>query len=242
LPKLYARLRRADRRAYWTGNWKASRKYREAIHHVEQAVCNFVERELLALLSASRRFAGRELSIGRLKAGAGSVRFELQSAEHVAPLAIALEEQSGWLVARVIEPGWSAALEVGAQQALADALTGFYKISGVDLIREQIESALDSNAHFEIDEHGLSVCSAPGAAPVRYDLREQSETARSSPRAPSFAGIDLEQLAFFASPVTWELWVEVWDRDQSGGRHPPRLVIGANLLSAGSPRAAVQPT
>lgn len=242
LPKLYARLRRADRRAYWTGNWKASRKYREAIQHVEQAVGNLVERELLVLLSASRRFGGRELSLGRLKTGASSVRFELQSTEHAAPLAIALEEQSGWLIARVIEPGWSAALEDGAQQALADALTGFYKISGVELIREQIESALDSSARYEIDDRGLSVGSEPGAAVVHYNLREGAEESRSTLAGAKLDGVDLEQLAFFASPVTWELWVEVWDRDQSGGRYPPRLVIGTNLLPVGNPRPAVQPT
>lgn len=242
LPKLYARLRRADRRAYWTGNWKASRKYREAIQHVEQAVRNLVERELVVLLSASRRFAGRELSLGRLKTGASSVRFELQSAEHAAPLAIALEEQSGWLIARVIEPGWSTTLEDGAQQALADALTGFYKISGVELIREQIESALDSSAQYEIDDLGLLVGSEPGSPPVHYDLRESAEEMRSTLAGAKLDGIDLEQLAFFASPVTWELWVEVWDRDQSGGRYPPRLVIGTNLLPVGNPRPAVQPT
>ncbi|HUY93362.1 MAG TPA: hypothetical protein VMV10_31840 [Pirellulales bacterium] len=243
LPKLYARLRRADRRAYWTGNWKASRKYREAIQHVEQAVCDLIERELLALLSQSRRFGDRPLSVIRLKTGASSVRFELHCAEHAAaPLAIALEEQSGWLVARVVEPGWSAALERGAQQALADAMTGFYKIAGVELIREQIVSALEPGARYEINENGLLVWSEPDARRVEYDLRKRSEEARTATAARAFDGIDLEQLAFFASPVTWELWVEVWDRDQTGGRHPPRLVIGANLLPADGPRPAVQPT
>ncbi|HXT59900.1 MAG TPA: hypothetical protein VN699_14780 [Pirellulales bacterium] len=245
LPKLYARLRRADRRAYWTGNWKTSRKYRDAIRRVEREIRNLIERELLALLSQSRRFGGRELSLGRLKTGAGSVRFELCCPERPeAPLWMALEERSGWLAARVIEPGWSESLDDAAGQALADALTGLYKIAGVELIREQIESALEQDSRYEVNESGLIVWTDHQAAPRFYDLRKlyeaQSPQASSTPNDP--AQLDLERMAFFASPVTWELWVEVWDRDQSGGRYPPRLVIGAHLLPAPVPHPAVQAT
>ncbi|HEV7221666.1 MAG TPA: hypothetical protein VGN42_03140 [Pirellulales bacterium] len=245
LPKLYARLRRADRRAYWTGNWKTSRKYRDAIRRVEREIRSLIERELLALLSQSRRFGGRELSLGRLKTGAGSVRFELCCPEQPdAPLWMALEEHTGWLGARVIEPGWSGSLDDAAQQALADALTGLYKIAGVELIREQIESALEPGSRYEVNESGLIVWSDAEAAPTFYDLRKlhesQAPPASFAPSEP--APLDLEQMAFFASPVTWELWVEVWDRDQSGGRYPPRLVIGAHLLPAPVARPAVQAT
>ncbi|HVW37304.1 MAG TPA: hypothetical protein VHB99_08355, partial [Pirellulales bacterium] len=97
-------------------------------------------------------------------------------------------------------------------------------------------------ARYEIDDRGLAVGSVPGATTVHYDLRESAEEMRSTLEGAKLDGVDLEQLAFFAAPVTWELWVEVWDRDQSGGRYPPRLVIGTNLLPVGNPRPAVQPT
>jgi hypothetical protein len=144
----------------------------------------------------------------------------------------------------VIEPGWSESLGDAAEQALADALTGLYKIAGVELIREQIESALEPDSGYEVTERGLIVWSDRQAAPTFYDLRKlyeaQSPAASAAPNEP--AQLDLERMAFFASPVTWELWVEVWDRDQSGGRYPPRLVIGAHLLPAPVPRPAVQAT
>jgi hypothetical protein len=241
LPKLYARLRRADRKAYWTGNWKSSRKYREAIQHVEHAIRSLIERELIAILSQSRRFGAQELQLGRLKTGASSVRFELRCEDRgEASFWVALNEQSGWLTASVIQPGWSAALNEAEQQALADALTGFYKIAGVELIREQIESALPTAASYEPCEGGLKIWFEQGGAPIVYDLRDSGSAAIN---VPGLNGepeeLDREQLAFFVLPVTWELWVEVWDRDQTGGRYAPRLVIGANLLPW--PRTAVQP-
>ncbi len=243
LPKLYARLRRADRKAYWTGNWKSSRKHREAIRHVETAVRDLIKREFIELLSQSRRFCQHELRLGRLKTGAGSVRFELCCEDgDKESLWLSLDEQAGWLTASVVQAGWSASLSEPEQQALADALTGFYKIAGVELIREQIESALAPGVNYELCESGLKVRFERGVAPVTYDLRNAADVSSLAAQSAvaELGELDREQLAFFASPVTWELWVEVWDRDQSGGRYTPRLVIGANLLPW-TAKAVVQP-
>src|SRR5258707_15273574 len=36
LPKLFAKIRQAERQAQRTGEWAASRKYRATLHHVEE--------------------------------------------------------------------------------------------------------------------------------------------------------------------------------------------------------------
>lgn len=233
VPKLYAKLRRADRKAHWTGNWKASRKHRAALRAVEQAVQRFVDRELLCLLAESQRFRPLDLRVGRVELGANSLRFDLVCPEIAdAPLRMSLDEQAGWLVARIVEPGWTAQLADAPRQALADAVTGFYKMSGVELVHEQIEAALEPATRYDVNERGLCVWSDTGALVRCYDLRDdepppQPDVWRPVTRPEAF---DREQLLFASWPVTWELWVEVWDRDQLGGRHTPRLVIGAHLL------------
>lgn len=233
VPKLYAKLRRADRKAHWTGNWKASRKQRAALHKVEQAVQRFIDRELLCLLAESQRFRPLQLRVARIDVGANSLRFDLECPEIAdVPLRMSIDEQAGWLVARVVESGWSAQLAEAPRQALADALTGFYKMSGVELVHEQIEATLEPATRYEVTERGLCVWTESGTLVRCYDLRDdepppQADLWRPVTRPEAF---DREQLLFASWPVSWELWVEVWDRDQLGGRHTPRLVIGAHLL------------
>ncbi|HJT30675.1 MAG TPA: hypothetical protein VJ783_01320, partial [Pirellulales bacterium] len=147
-------------------------------------------------------------------------------------LRISLDEQAGWLVARIVEPGWSGQLSDAPRQALADAITGFYKMSGVELVHEQIEAALEPSTRYEVTERGLCVWSESGQLVRCYDLRDddpppETDVWHAVTRPEAF---EREQLLFASWPVTWELWVEVWDRDQHGGRHTPRLVIGAHLL------------
>ena len=52
-------------------------------------------------------------------------------------LVLAMEERSGWLVAGIAESGWLDEVSPKQEGALVDALAGFYKMAGIDLIREQ---------------------------------------------------------------------------------------------------------
>jgi len=233
LPKLFARLRRADRKAHWTANWQTSHKQRRKIRQVEHAIRDFIERDLFNVLSQSRRWGKPVLGLRGLQVGPAGMRFDISCPElGETPLGIALEEHVGWLVARIVEPGWLSRLGDKPNQALADALTGFYKMAGVDLVREQIDAVLDPPlADYDVVESGLLVRTEAGGTAV-YDLRGSS-TIMPRIETPSYARLpefNREQVMFAASPVAWDVWVEVWDRDQSGGRYPPQLVIGARLL------------
>ncbi len=58
LPKLYAKLRRAERRAYRGGSWKAARRLRENLHDVADSVRHFTEREFVAYLRSESLAGG----------------------------------------------------------------------------------------------------------------------------------------------------------------------------------------
>ena len=46
-------------------------------------------------------------------------------------------------------------------RAFTDALAGFYKACGVDLVREQVRALLPAGAWFAIDDRGLVVETGP---------------------------------------------------------------------------------
>ncbi|HQU43932.1 MAG TPA: hypothetical protein PK867_14030, partial [Pirellulales bacterium] len=240
VPKVYARLRRADRKALWTGNWKKSRKYRDALGSVERTVRRFIDREFVELLAESRRFQPLRVKLGRIELSVNSVRIELECPEIADDsLRLALSEQAGWLTARIIEPGWTARLSDAPRQALADALTGLYKICGVELVYEQMAANLDPQQSFEVTERGLTVWSGTGTPLQSFDLREERSLREGESELPVIrpGRFDREALVFASWPVPWDLWIEVWDRDQVGGRYTPRLVVGAHLLPESLERA-----
>jgi hypothetical protein len=240
VPKLYARLRRADRKALWTGNWRKSRKHRDALESVEHSVRDFINREFVELLGESRRFLPLRLKLGRIDLAVNSIHFELNCPEIAeAPLRIALAEQAGWLTSRIIEPGWAARLSEIPHQSLADALTGFYKMAGVEIVYEQVAANIDPQHTFDVTERGLTVYSADGQPLHVFDLRDERSRGEVGPALPVIRPepYDREALLFASWPVPWDLWVEVWDRDQAGGRYTPRLVVGAQILPHSLERA-----
>ena len=95
LPKLYARLRRIK------GTDLGKRH--EDLHHVEEAVRRFVERNLLALLSGSKTWGeDQPLHVGHVHLASNRIRVELRrSGQGEASVHIDLEEHSGRLVAGI---------------------------------------------------------------------------------------------------------------------------------------------
>src|SRR5262249_23092196 len=138
IPKLFAKLRRAERK----GRAEGVHKYHEGLHHVEESVHHFVERELLRLLAESRSWGGLRLELQEVGWPPSGGRRRLAcpdlSAETVA---VTIAHRSGWLVAGVHGPGWLPLLSGPQRAALATALAGLYKLAGVDLTREQIATA-----------------------------------------------------------------------------------------------------
>jgi hypothetical protein len=131
LPKRFARLRRARRAV----RERAVLKQREALHHVEESVRRLVEREFAVLLHESHSLGDWSIEPGSIHLATNRIRIELLAGERDRPsLWIDLEERSGVLAAGVSRPGWLEGLNRDQRRTLADAVAGFYKISGVERV------------------------------------------------------------------------------------------------------------
>ncbi len=236
VPKLFAKLRRAERKKAATGHGKGLRKSLARLHAVEESVRHFIDRDFLSLLLQGRSMAAIPLALGEVRAGAKRFEVELiRPGRGGPPLRLAIEEHSGWLVAGVVEAGWVADLEPPARQALATALAGLYKMAGVDLVREPIAEALGPGLRdFDFRPEGLV------AWPDESPATEVLYLLRPHPGAPPLVKgdppgyvpprIDTDRLLFADVPLPWKRWVEVWDRDREGEDHPAHLLEGLDLL------------
>src|SRR5207302_2075205 len=113
LPKLYARLRRA------TG--AGERKVEEGLHHVEEAVRHFVQREVVAVLSASCAWSvSAKPVVGDVRLGTNRIRFELCCPALAGDsVLIDFEHRAGWLLAGIARTGWLDDLAEGPRAVFA---------------------------------------------------------------------------------------------------------------------------
>ena len=239
VPKLFAKLRRAERKAIRTGHGKAARKHLAHLHSVEEEVRHFIDRDFLTLLLQGRSMAGTPLAVGEVQPGAKRFLVELIRPGRGGPgLWLSFEEHSGWLVAGIVEPGWLPELDQAGRNALATALAGLYKMAGIELVREPIIDALGPEVpSYDFREEGLV------AWPDDSSSKEILYLLRPAPGAPPLVTIDAEGRPAIADPphletrrlmfanvdVTWTRWVEVWEADRAG-QAPPERFAGLGLL------------
>jgi hypothetical protein len=223
LPKRFAKLRRAERRARDKRNWKTVRKHLFALHHVEVHVRRYVERELVALLAASGRWRHGPLSVEHVHLGSTTLRIELSCfAVHPALMAITFEARSGWILAGVLRPGWAAQLAPGPRQTLADALAGLCKTAGADLIHQQVEAALPPQSLFTLSERALVVWpDGTYQSEVLYDLGEDNASLHPEISAGALAHplptLDRSQVLFREVAIGWLRWAAAWGPDGADG-------------------------
>ncbi len=217
LPKLFAKLRRVDRHRDGDVHSQARSKYLDQLHHVQVCVQHFVERELLQLLELSGQWPERRLRVTRLRLASNSVRLEIACYElGNDPLTLIFEEQSGWLVASTDELGWVLLISEAEQRLLWRALVGFYRLAGVDLIREQIAATFASKVvPYDVAEAGLLVWpDGEYEEEAIYGLNS-GELIRPYPRhiATKFSLpiVHADSLIFALTPVSWQTWSEQWD-------------------------------
>jgi hypothetical protein len=230
LPKLYARLRH--------GKGRSPRKQHEALHHLRERLRQFIERNLLAILGGSKSWGdATPLTPGEIHIGTNRIRLELCGPG--ASVHVDFEEHAGWLLAGLTclaawPETWLARLTPEQALALRDALAGFYKLAGVDMVREQIESLLPAGTTYEVTAEGLVVWSAAGGdGEAVYDLRAGGERApHSRGTAPllSLPPLSIDALLYSSSPIRWTDWVQTWQLDHDGKGHAPLLPLRVRLL------------
>ena len=150
VPKLFARLRRADRRGESGRGRGQAHKRLEQIHHVEEAVRQFVERGVIYILEQSRSIGPVKPDVGAVDCATNRVVVELRDRGDAASAArIAFEESNRRLIIRLADPGWLAGLDGEARLALASALAGLCAMSDAD-------TAIEPGTGLELDARALS--------------------------------------------------------------------------------------
>jgi hypothetical protein len=234
LPRLFARLRRAARRANPARRLRGLMGHYSKLHHLELNVRRFFEREFLGFLTESAAFEGVAISVGRTEVGTNSLRVEIRAPQlGDEPLWIAFEEQAGRMVAAVWRSGWAANLSDPQRAVLAGLLVGFYRIGGVDLVREQIDACLSRRAFpYDVTEAGLTLL--PGSdrqQAVVYDLDAFPKIVPRIEGGPSSESaapdrspiVEAEALVFDRTHTLWRDWVDAWSRDDAREAFPSLL-------------------
>lgn len=226
----------------------------DALRHIEQAVCQFFEREFIALLTACPRFAFSPLELGRIELSSNRIRIQIHcSAIHSEPMELAFEEQSGFLVAGISKRGFLKILtrtsskspppdpktEADYDEALLlleNALAGLYKLAGIDLVRERIEAALGGKPPYDIADEGILVW-PDGAYRTQlvYELNPHAQSplrARVEGEPPRKTPPALPpQLIFFQRvPISWRSWLIAWMSGSPIRAQIPRLLEGPSIL------------
>ncbi|REK08931.1 MAG: hypothetical protein DWQ37_18870 [Planctomycetota bacterium] len=230
LPKIYAKLRKASRKAYWTQNWKACGKHLSALHQASESIRRFVDRELLEVLHESRTWADQSITTGEIRLGCNRIVIELYCPDLSQDgMYLAFSDASGWLVASIHKRGWSDHLSYPKRHALASALAGFYKMAGVDLVREQIEANLAAGSPgYEINDRALVVWPAAHVPKLAYRLRDWP-TLNDGADDEQFAP-DRDRWVFSATDISWRRWVVTWELDQLDGISQHAVLENTALL------------
>jgi hypothetical protein len=240
VPKLYARLRQAEREAIRTGSWRAARTLRHSLDEVAQTLRRLIERELVKLLQESTRWKGDSLRVGRIVLTPTRIGIELVQVSAVDPVRLEWEDQAGWLVACIREPGWLKALGEESRQAVTTALAGLYKLAGIDLVQEHVRENLPAGSTFLLTPRDLVVGTGPHHEPaVTYDLTRlrgplRPRTLAGKP-APDWPVLDPGRVIFARVPLSWQQWVESWQGTPDGKTPKTLLTASVKLLPVTSP-------
>jgi hypothetical protein len=228
LPKLYRKIRRAHRKARRAGQPAAlyTRKHFDQLAHVRHSLANFFERELLYLLRQNPAWR-RALAIGEIQLGSNSIRVELLCPElEPSSCWLRFEEQSRFLVAGMIGPGWTAKLHERERHVLRNALIGLYKTSGVHVVQQQVESLLPQ-VSYDVGDEGLVVWVTDGEEiEAVYDLEQDGPIEPRLTHGKSTRGLptlNAEDLLFDERPLAWDDWVAAWEPSGVEPRRPRLL-------------------
>jgi hypothetical protein len=240
LPRLYTKLRRAERRALHRGNRRAPSRFRQALEHVGDSLRHFLEREFLNLLNTNRAWIAGPVTLANLQLDSNRVVVEMACPALAAEnLVWSIEEHAGWLVARVSRPGWLALLPAAQQGVWANAVAGLYKLSGVELVHEQLRSCFpQERLSYDLASEGLILWPDEGlGTEVLYELPNGPVL---RPRPPTAGGktvlpeVPQDQLLLKERAIPWQAWSDTWEMNQSGHAAEVRLLGDYRVLPAPS--------
>jgi hypothetical protein len=225
VPRVYTRLRKAERLASHSGDWHSARSYRHELEEIANCVKRFVARELVGLLRQSQSWQGHPIEVGSIYLATNRIHFELvHPATASRPIVLEVERAGHrWLAAHIEDRGWLEELGPEPLRAFTTALAGWYKLAGVDLVREQVRGNLPpAVVSFDVIQEGLLVKLAAHQETAVYPLGDPTVPVvePNGPAALGLPALDPEKLVFARIPVFWDQWVACWARDQDSGGNP----------------------
>jgi len=215
LPKIFRKLRKLEQKDASLGRFTMRRSSRERLHHVEQSIQSFVDRELISLLMKCDVWANFPLRCTHIEAASNSFSIELAcSTLGESPVQLRLQEQSGWILSSISQIGWLTSVSEDQRNSFLNALEGFYRKAGIDLVREQLESSLTKKYPYDIDSAGLLVWpSHRFEVEIVADLKADGMICP-LPAIPAVeAGlmpVASEEVIFSATHTEWKNWKRIW--------------------------------
>ena len=134
IPALYKKLRAAVKSSARSGEPAAAGKPLDGLHHVEEAVTEFVERELVALLQRADGWGEWKVAAGPVHLGLQSVTAEVVSGKlpH-RPAVFTFTHRDGEISGAVTKPGFTDELPVGQREVWDTAVVGFLAMAAVPI-------------------------------------------------------------------------------------------------------------
>lgn len=237
LPKLFRRLRLLEHQPPSFHRFSSRRAVRAQLEHVELAIRNFVDRELIRLLELCPVWQDFGLECGEIHPSSNSFQVEIYCTRlGERPFALLFQEQSGWVVAGVASPGFLSFASADQLRSFQHALEGFYRKCGIDMVREQLEREFLKDHPYDINSEGLAIWPhAQFRQELRIDLSRKGLLRPIPADVATAAGlypVERSQILFFESRTLWEDWVEGWTISDSRGlpractTAPPHPMLG----------------
>lgn len=247
--KVYGRMRRTERQASLARRRQGMAQSRERLRQIEVAVAQYVHRELFALWRQAAELKSLRFVVEtpdllpnairlRLRVKSSTDREDLLATE---PMHLSFQAHGDCLVVKMIHPGWLSAVTEDQRRVVMVSLSGFYRLSGVDLVEEQVKHALGTpDLLYHIRMADLMVW-APSdrEQAITYGLRTWG-TIRPHPasraRALQFGPVARKRLLLGERDLAWDDWVSYWEGNQSEATGEGLFVLETKeLLPEGKP-------
>ena len=154
------------------------------------------------------------------------------------PVALAFEEQSGFLVAVVEQAGFADALDGASRIVFENAVAGLYHLAGVDIVREQLEVVLRGEP-YDIADDGLVIWpSGTYRTEVVYALGDEHDSrplravVRGDPLPVFPSRLARDAVLFSCHKIAWLDWVRAFGPEVPGDEPARCLTPGPSLLPA----------
>ena len=209
LPRLFQKLRKAEREA----NGRAFFKHHEALHHVVEDLRNFLERELLMLLHASKAWGETPMYVGMMQLASNRIKVEICSTNFgQRGFWLTFEWQSEWLLAGIEKSGWIPQLNSKQTKALRVALAGLYKLAGVQLIREQLRTQLPEKAKsYQLADEEILLY-------LDSDFKEDERISLT------------DEYLYTDNEINWQEWIGIWKADQDDTLEKASFLDSVHIL------------